>query len=116
VATACSSQPYPGTADLCPGGPVPSPQLVRINMENLTNTNKKKDMNNKKEPDTLKKSDVVTNDDKKSKITAPITLVPVTSTPAKASEQRSRLSPALCNDKLKPPTSYSNLRGSPKPV
>jgi len=51
-------------------------------------------MNNKKEPDTLKKSEVATNDDKKSKITAPITLVPVTSTPVKASEQRSRLSPA----------------------
>jgi len=74
-------------------------------MDNLTNNNKKKDMNNKKEPDTLKKSEVVTNDDKKSKITAPITLVPVTSTPAKASEQRSRLSPAHHNDKPKPPTS-----------
>jgi len=62
-------------------------------------------MNNKIEPDTLKKSEVVTNDDKKSKITAPITLVPVTSTPAKASEQRSRLSPVHHNDKPKPPTS-----------
>jgi len=62
-------------------------------------------MNNKKEPDTLKKSEVVSNDDKKSKITAPITLVPVTSTPAKASEQRSRLSPTHHNDKPKPPTS-----------
>jgi len=30
------SQPYPGTADLCPGGPVPSPQLVGTNMENST--------------------------------------------------------------------------------
>jgi len=30
------SQPYPGTADLCLGGPVPSPQLVGIHMENLT--------------------------------------------------------------------------------
>jgi len=36
------SQPYPGTADLCLGGPVPSPQLVGIHMENLTNNNKKK--------------------------------------------------------------------------
>jgi len=62
-------------------------------------------MNNKKEPDTLKKSEVVTNDDKKSKITAPITLVPVTSTPAKASEQRSRLSPSHYNDKPKSSTS-----------
>jgi len=40
-------------------------------MENLTNNKNKKDMNNKKESDTLKKSEVVTNDDKKSKITAP---------------------------------------------
>ncbi|XP_070854177.1 uncharacterized protein [Drosophila suzukii] len=47
-------------------------------------------MNKKKEPYTLKKSEVVTNDDKKSEITAPITLVPVTSTPTKASEQGSR--------------------------
>jgi len=61
-------------------------------------------MNNKKELDILKKSEVVTNDDKKSKITAPISPVPVTSTPAKASEQRSRLSPAHHNDKPKPST------------
>jgi len=40
-------------------------------MENLTNNKNKKDMNNKKESDTLKKSEVVTNDDKKSQITAP---------------------------------------------
>jgi len=96
------SQPYPGTADLCPGGPVPSPQLVEKNMENLISNNKK-DNSSKKEPDTLKKSKVVTNDDK-------------TSTPAKASEQRSRLSPTHHNDNPKPPTSYSNLRGSPTPV
>jgi len=53
-------------------------------MENLINKNKQKKDNTKKEPDTLKKSEVVTNDDKKSQITAPITLVPVTSTPAPA--------------------------------
>jgi len=99
------SQPYPGTADLCPGGPVPSPQLVGTNIENLTNNNKKTGSNNKKVPDTLKKSEVVTNGDKKSKITAPITLVPVTSTSAKVSEQHSRLSPAHHNDKPKPSTS-----------
>jgi len=71
-------------------------------MENLTNSKNATDNNNKKEPDTLRKSEVVTNDDKKSKITAPIALVPVTSTPAKASEQRSRLGPAHHNDKPKP--------------
>jgi len=60
-------------------------------MENLTNSNNTPDNNNKK--------------DKKSKITAPITLVPVPSIPAKASEQRSRLSPAHHNDKPKPSTS-----------
>jgi len=74
-------------------------------MENLTNSKNITDNNNKKEPDTLRKSEVVTKDDKKSKITAPITLVPVTSTPAKASEQRSRLGPAHHNDKPKPSTS-----------
>jgi len=74
-------------------------------MENLTNSNNITNNNNKKEPDTLRKSEVVTNDDKKSKITAPITLVPVTSTPAKASEQRSRLSPTHHKDKPKPPPS-----------
>jgi len=41
-------------------------------MENLTYKNKKKDCT-KQEPDTLKKSEVVTNDDRKSKITAPTT-------------------------------------------
>jgi len=76
---------------------------VGINMENLINKNKK--VCTKKEPDTLKKSEVVTNDDKKSKITAPTTTVHVTSTPAKASEQRSRLSPTRHSDKPKPPTS-----------
>jgi len=96
------SQPYPGTADLCPGGPVPSPQLVGFITENLINNNKK-DNSTKTEPDTLKESEVVTNDDKKSKITAPNTLVHVTSTPAKASEHRSRLSPTHHNDKPKPP-------------
>jgi len=52
-------------------------------MENLNNN--KKDISTKKEPDTLKKSEVVTNDDKKSKITAPNTPVHVTTTtqPAK---------------------------------
>jgi len=60
-------------------------------MENLISNNKK-DNSSKKEPDTLKKSKVVTNDDK-------------TSTPAKASEQRSRLSPTHHNDNPKPPTS-----------
>jgi len=74
-------------------------------MDNLTNNNKKTGNNNKKEPVTLKKSEFGTNDDKKSKITAPITLVPVTSTPAKASEQRSRLGIAHHNDKPKPSTS-----------
>jgi len=74
-------------------------------MKNLTNNKNKTGNNTKKEPDTLKKSEVVTNDDKKSKITAPITLVPVTSTPAKASEQRSRLSPTHHKDKPKPSTS-----------
>jgi len=78
---------------------------VGINLENSINKNNKKDNNTKKGPDTLKKSEVVSNDDKKSKITAPITLVPVTSTPAKASEQRSRLSRTHHNDKPKPPTS-----------
>jgi len=73
-------------------------------MENLTNSNNITDNNNKKEPDTLRKSEVVTNDNKKSKITAPFTLVPVTSTPVKASEQRTRLGPAHHNDKPKPST------------
>jgi len=73
-------------------------------MENLTYKNKKKDCT-KQEPDTLKKSEVVTNDDRKSKITAPTTLVHVTSTPAKASEQCSRLSPTRHSDKPTPPTS-----------
>jgi len=82
-------------------------------MENLTNNKNQKDMNNKKEPDTLKKSEVVTNDDKK--ITAPITLIPVTSTPAKASEQRSRLSPAHHNDKPKPSTSVGVANQIPQP-
>ncbi|XP_070853096.1 uncharacterized protein [Drosophila suzukii] len=72
-------------------------------MENLTNK-EQKDCT-KQEPDTLKKSEVVTNDDRKSKITAPTTPVHVTSTPAKASEQRSRLSPTRHSDKPKPPTS-----------
>jgi len=74
-------------------------------MENLTYSKNVSDNNNKKELDTLRKSEVVTNDDKKSKVTAPITVVPVTSTPTKASEQRSRLSPAHHNDKPKPSTS-----------
>jgi len=47
-------------------------------MENLTNKNKKD--YTKQEPDTLKKSEVVTNDDMKSKITAPTTPVHVMST------------------------------------
>jgi len=72
-------------------------------MENLTNKNKKDCT--KQEPDTLKKSEDVTNDDKKSKITAPTTPVHMTSTPAKASEQRSRLSPTRHSDKPKPLTS-----------
>jgi len=72
-------------------------------MENLTNK-KQKDCT-RQEPDTLKMSEVVTNDDRKSKITAPTTPVHVTSTPAKASEQRSRLSPTRYSDKPKPPTS-----------
>jgi len=72
-------------------------------MENLTNKNKKDCT--KQEADTIKKSKVVTNNDKKSKITAPTTPVHVTSTPAKASEQRSRLSPTRHSDKPKPPTS-----------
>jgi len=74
-------------------------------MENLTNNNKITGNNNTNEQGTLRKSEVVTNDDKKIKITASITLVPVTSTPAKASEQRSRLNPAHHNDKPKPSTS-----------
>jgi len=47
------SQPYPGTADLCPGGPVLSPQLVGFNMENLTN-NKDKQTAPNKSPKLLK--------------------------------------------------------------
>jgi len=76
-------------------------------MENVINNNKK-DNSTKKDPDTLKKSEVVTNDDKKSKITAPNTLVHGTSTPAKASEHH--------NDKPKPPTSagVANLLLQPK--
>jgi len=65
----------------------------------------KNDNSSKKEPDTLKKSEVVTNDDKTSKITAPKTLVHVTLTPAKANEQRSRISATHHKDKPKPPTS-----------
>jgi len=34
------SQPYPGTADFCPGGPVLSPQPVGITMENSKSYNK----------------------------------------------------------------------------
>jgi len=48
-------------------------------MENLINNNKEYS-NTKREPDILKKSEVVTNDDKKIKITAPNTLVHLTST------------------------------------
>jgi len=73
---------------------------VGINLENSIKNNNKTGNNT-----TLKMSEVVTNDDKKSKITTPITLVPVPSTPAKASEQRSRLSPTYHKDKPKPPTS-----------
>jgi len=67
-------------------------------MENFNNN--KNDNSTKKVPETLKKSEVVTNEDKKNKIT-------VTSTPAKASEQRSRLSPTHHKDKPKPPTSVN---------
>jgi len=70
-------------------------------MENI-NT-KKNDISFKKEPDTLKKSEVATNDDKTSKNTAPKTVVHVTSNPAKASEQRSRVSPTHHKDQSKPP-------------
>jgi len=35
---------------------------------NMENSNKNKNISTKKEPDTLKKSEVVTNDDKKGKI------------------------------------------------
>jgi len=73
VATAFSKSTFPGTADLSPGGPVLSPQLVGINMENFINNINKKENNTEKEPDTLKMSEVVTNDDKKSKIAAPLT-------------------------------------------
>jgi len=55
--------------------------------------NNKKNNNTKQEPDTLKKSEVATSDDKTSKSTAPKAQVHVTLTPAKASEQRSRVSP-----------------------
>jgi len=49
----------------------------------------KNDNSTKKEPDTLKKSEVVTKDDKQNK----------------GSEQRSRISPTHHKDKPKPPTS-----------
>jgi len=42
-------------------------------MENFINNINKKENNTEKEPDTLKMSEVVTNDDKKSKIAAPLT-------------------------------------------
>jgi len=97
------SQLYLGTTDLCPGGPVPSPQLAGLSMENI---NKKKTENStKQEPDTLKKSEVATSDDKTSKNTAPKTQVHVTSTPAKTSEQRSRISPIPQKDQSKPSNS-----------
>jgi len=76
-----------------------------LNME--TSNINKNDISTKKELDTLKKSEAVTNDDKYSKIMAPKTLLHVTSTPAKASEQRSRLSPTHHKDKTKPFTSVA---------
>jgi len=69
--------------------------------------------NTKEELETLKKSEVATSDDKTSNNTAPKTQVHVTSTPAKASKQRSRLRPIHQKDQPKPPF---NLRGAPKPV
>jgi len=56
----------------------------------------------KQESDTLKKTKVATSEDKTSKNTAPKAQVYVTSTPAKASEQRS---PNYQKDQPKPPTS-----------
>jgi len=73
--------------------------LLTENSNNIKN-----DKSTKIEHDTFKKSEVVSNDDKMSKITAPKALVHVTSSPAKASEQRSRLSPTHHKDKPKPPT------------
>jgi len=46
--------------------------------------------NTKQEPDTLKKSEVATSDDKTRMNTAPKAQVHVNSTPAKSSEQRSK--------------------------
>jgi len=59
----------------------------------------------KKENDNDKKSEVATSDDKTNKNTAPKTQVHVTSTLAKASEQRSRISPIHQKDQPKTPTS-----------
>jgi len=61
--------------------------------------------NTKEELETLKKSEVATSDDKTSNNTAPKTQVHVTSTPAKASKQRSRLRPIHQKDQPKPPFS-----------
>jgi len=67
--------------------------------------NKKSNNNTKQETDTLKKSEVASSDDKTRKNTAPKAQVHVTSTPAKASEQRSRVSPIHQKDQPKSPTS-----------
>jgi len=58
---AVQSQPYPGSTYLCPGGPVLSPQLVGIIMEDSNKVN-----NATPEYDTFKKSEVATSDDQKS--------------------------------------------------
>jgi len=66
---------------------------------------KKREHSTKQEPGTLKKLEVATSDDKTRKITAPKTQVHVMSTPAKASKQRSRISPIPQEEQPKPPTS-----------
>jgi len=68
--------------------------LFRSSWElNIYKFNNNKNNNTNQEPDTLKKSEVATSDDKTSKNTIPKAQVHVTSTPAKAREERSRKSP-----------------------